>query len=277
MLDIASISFADINNPLPPRPQDAHKGMFGHVVVIGGDFGMPGAVRIAAEGALRVGAGCVTVLTRPEHITSVVCSRPELLCYGVDKYFVLDKIIKRATVILLGPGLGQSKWSLDLFNQVINLKIPKVLDADGLNLLANQNYKSDNWILTPHPGEAARLLGISPRNVQDSRIDTLQNIHKKYGGVIVLKGHETLVGADKIIKCVTGNPAMASAGMGDLLSGIITGLVAQGLNLFTAAKYGVLLHGNAGDKAVSKFKTTSVLAMDLLGMLTFGDAIQKLK
>jgi hydroxyethylthiazole kinase-like uncharacterized protein yjeF len=268
MLDIASISFADINNPLPPRPQDAHKGMFGHVVVIGGDFGMPGAVRIAAEGALRVGAGCVTVLTRPEHITSVVCGRPELLCYGVDKYFVLDKIIKRATVILLGPGLGQSKWSLDLFNQVINLKIPKVLDADGLNLLANQNYKSDNWILTPHPGEAARLLGISPGNVQDSRIDTLQNIHKKYGGVIVLKGHETLVGADKIIKCVTGNPAMASAGMGDLLSGIITGLVAQGLNLFTAAKYGVLLHGEAGDKAVAKFKTTSVLAMDLLGMLT---------
>lgn len=264
MLEVANISFADIINPLPPRPKDAHKGMFGHVVVIGGDYGMPGAVRIAAEGALRVGAGVVTVLTRPEHLTAVVCGRPELLCYGVGKDFVFDKILERATVILLGPGLGQSKWSLDLFNQVINLKIPKIIDADGLNLLANQNYKSDNWILTPHPGEAGRLLGISPNKVQESRIETLQKLHNKYGGIIVLKGHETLVGAENIVKCLTGNPAMATAGMGDLLSGIIAGLVAQGLDLLTAAKSGVLVHGNAGDQVVAKLNTRSMLATDLL-------------
>lgn len=270
MLDIASISFADITNPLPPRPKNSHKGMFGHVVVIGGDVGMPGAVRIAAEGALRVGAGVVTVVTRPEHITSVVCGRPELLCYGVDKDFVLDKILEQATVILLGPGLGQSKWSLDLFKQVIRFNIPMILDADGLNLLASHNYKSEKWILTPHPGEAGRLLGISTQEVQKSRIAALHNLHAKYSGVIVLKGHETLVGSKKVVKCLTGNPAMSSAGMGDLLSGIIAGLVAQGVDLLTSAKYGVLLHGNAGDRACAIFKTPSVLAMDLLPCIFVG-------
>ena len=265
MVDVASISFADISNPRPARPKDAHKGMFGHVVVIGGDFGMPGAVRIAAEGALRVGAGVVTVLTREAHIAPVVSGRPELLCYGVDESFCLDAILARATVVLLGPGLGTSKWSENLFKKVIDLPIPKIIDADGLNLLAKSSKKpNNNWILTPHPGEAGRLLGISAQDVQNARVDALQSLHKKFSGVIVLKGHGTLVGADTIVKCTTGNPGMATAGMGDLLAGIIAGLVAQGVDLYTAAKYGVLLHGHAGDKALARLNTVSVLASDLV-------------
>ncbi len=267
MVNITSVSFADLKSPLPVRPADSHKHMFGHVVVIGGDFGMPGAVRIAAEGALRVGAGVVTVITRPEHVAPVVSGRPELLCYGVDEKFSLDSILKRATVVLLGPGLGTSQWSENLFAQIIDLSIPKIIDADGLNLLAkiSKLYKN-NWILTPHPGEAGRLLGVSAQEVQNSRIDVLQKLYKKFGGTIVLKGHETLISSDgeNIIKSTAGNPGMATAGQGDLLSGIISGLVAQGVDLFRAAKYGVLLHANAGDKALARLRAVSVLASDLL-------------
>lgn len=267
MTYIANISFADVKNPLPTRPLNAHKGMFGHVVVIGGDFGMPGAVRIAAEGALRVGAGLVTVLTRKEHITSVVCGRPELLCYGVDESFVFENVLKKATVIVLGPGLGTSDWSHFLFKKVIDLPIPKIIDADGLNILAKSKnkHKLDNCILTPHPGEAGRLLGISTEEIQNSRLASLQNLQNQFGATIVLKGYETLVGKDaSIAKCLDGNPAMATGGMGDLLSGIIAGLVAQKVDSFTAAQYGVLLHGKAGDLAKEKRKTVSVLASDLL-------------
>lgn len=266
MTNVQSISFKDVRNPLPKRSKDSHKGMFGHVVVVGGDLGMPGAVRIAAEGALRVGAGVVTVITRDAHIAPVVCGRPELLCYGVEQDFSIDEILARATVILLGPGLGKSNWSLDLFAKTIVLPIPKIIDADGLNILAesSKKYKFNNWILTPHPGEAGRLLGISTQSVQNSRVQTLQLLQEKYGGTIVLKGHETLVGGDEIVKCLDGNPGMATAGMGDLLSGMISGLVSEGVDLFTAAKYGVLLHGHAGDIAIDRLKGVSVLASDVL-------------
>lgn len=270
MGEVANIYYHDVTNPLLARPENSHKGMFGNVLVVGGDYGMPGSVRIAAEGALQVGAGVVTVLTRKEHISSVVTGRPELLCYGVDNKFSLEPILKRANLIVLGPGLGTSDWSLDLFNKIINLPILKIIDADGLNLLANclKNYKFNNWILTPHPGEAGRLLGISTDEVQNFRVQALKNLRNKFGGVIVLKGHETLVGSDSIVRCMVGNPGMATAGMGDLLSGIIAGYVAQGLDIFTAAKYGVLLHGNAGDKALNRLNKVSVLASDVLAEIS---------
>ena len=119
--------------------------MFGHVIVVGGDFGMPGAVRLAAEGALRVGAGVVSVLTRELHVAPVVSGRPELLCYGVNETTDIDDILQRATVAIIGPGLGKSLWSKNLFARVMALPIPKIIDADGLNLLANKFFSCSGF------------------------------------------------------------------------------------------------------------------------------------
>jgi len=254
---------------LLPRSREAHKYTFGHVVVVGGDWGMPGAVRIAAEGALRVGAGLVSVITHKAHIPSTVCGRPELLCYGLElaDLHQLEKICAQATLIVIGPGLGQSDWSHRLFDHVLQLPVPLLIDADGLNLLASQSVTPrDNWLLTPHPGEASRLIGWETEKIQNHRLEAIELLQQKYGGVIVLKGAGSLVKtAESSIKiCTAGNPGMASAGMGDLLSGMIAGLFAQGLSLGQAAQAGVLLHALAGDRQAKKRGQRGILATDLL-------------
>ena len=249
-----SLTLDLVQSWLQKRPVDAHKGMFGHVLVVGGDNGMPGAVRLAGEGALRTGGGLVTVLTRKAHICSTVAACPELLCYGVDSdTSVLDQLLEKATFIVLGPGLGQSNWSKQLFDKIIVSSLPMLIDADGLNWLSHYERTVSprpNWILTPHPGEAARLLGISTQDVQANRRQSIQLLQTRYGGVIVLKGAASMIATtdEPIQCCFAGNPGMASAGMGDLLSGMIAGFAAQGLTLWQAAQIGVLLHAMAGDR-----------------------------
>ena len=254
---------------LPTRPLDANKGLFGHVLVVGGDHGMPGAVRLAAEAAARVGAGLVTVATRPEHVMSTVSTRPELLCYGlVSPALDLDPLMANATVIVLGPGLGKGSWSKDVFDAVLKTSRPLILDADGLNWLARMDppLQRDHWILTPHPGEAARLLNMTITQIQADRIQAVQALQQRHGGVVVLKGAGTLIAAAKqpLKQCLAGNPGMASAGMGDVLSGLIAGLVAQGLDLWDAALAGVMFHAEAGDRAALKHGPRGLLASDLL-------------
>lgn len=250
---------------LAPRPPEAHKGLFGHVLIIGGDHGMAGAVRLAGEAALRVGAGLVTIATRPDHVSAIVSARPELMVHGVTKSQDLQPLTQKATVIVLGPGLGQSVWSRHLFEWVLPLPHWKVLDADALNLLTQQPSLSDRWILTPHPGEAARLLNVTSAHVQADRLTAVRQIQALYGGVTVLKGAGTLVAkVDEVSQCSSGNPGMASGGMGDVLSGVLGGLLAQGMDLYPAAQLAVSVHGEAGDRAALALGQRGLLASDLM-------------
>jgi ADP-dependent NAD(P)H-hydrate dehydratase / NAD(P)H-hydrate epimerase len=267
-----TLTLEEIQNWFVRRPRDAHKGLFGHVLIVGGNIGMPGSVRLAAEGALRVGAGIVTVLTHPSHALSVTLGRPELMCYGIDKIDrQLQTLIEKATVIVLGPGLGQSDWSKDLFEFMINQPQIKIIDADGLNFLAESKKKTSkpSWVLTPHPGEAARLLQSTPNEIQKNRESAAQNLIEKWGGIIVLKGENSIIATSDHpwIECPYGNPGMASPGMGDLLSGMIAGCFAQGLTPWQAACTGVYIHGRAGDIIASTQGERGMLASDLLRII----------
>lgn len=249
-----------------PRDRDAQKGDFGHVLVIGGDYGMGGAVRLAAEAALRVGAGLVSVATHPEQVTLVSSARPEIMCHGIQKASELSFLLEKCSVIVLGPGLGKSKWSRALFESVLSCDLPQVLDADALNLLSESPCQQHHWILTPHPGEAARLLQQDVKTVQADRIESANALANRYQGVVVLKGADTIVQQENALPaiCPLGNPGMATAGMGDVLSGVIGGLLAQHFSLLQAAKIGVLLHAAAGDEAAKINGERGLIATDLM-------------
>ena len=170
---------------------------------------------------------------------------------------------------MLGPGLGQSEWSKMLFSAVISSHLPMVIDADGLNLLAKQFIKNDHWVLTPHPGEAGRLLNLSTQDIQMNRCLHADKIQSKYGGICVLKGAGTIIkGPNEIPRiCQIGNPGMATGGMGDVLSGVIGGLIAQGLSLIEGAVGGVMLHGKAGDLVAKQSGERGLIATDLMPFL----------
>jgi NAD(P)H-hydrate epimerase len=253
---------------LPARARDAHKGLYGHVLVVGGDHGMGGAARMAAEAAARVGAGLVSVATRPAHSAGLLAARPELMCHGVEQANELRALLERASVLVLGPGLGRSSWSRALFEAALEFDGPLLIDADGLNLLAERPARNARWVLTPHPGEAARLLETETRHIQQNRFDAAAGIAGRFGGVAVLKGAGTIVQAEGRLPelCTTGNPGMASGGMGDVLSGVIGGLLAQGLEPAEAAAVGVWVHGAAADRAAAQGER-GLLAMDLMAHL----------
>ncbi len=254
------------HEPLPKRLRDTHKGEAGHVLIIGGACGFSGAVMLAGEAALSVGAGLVSIATRPEHAAFLNGQRPELMCHAVKSVDELSELVEKARVIVIGPGLGQSHWSRQLFNSLLTFEKPMIVDADALNLLADQPIYKTNWILTPHPGEAARLLGISTESVQQDRFAAVRAIQQRYGGIALLKGAGTLI-ADhaNVAIATTGNPGMASGGMGDVLSGIIAGLVSQGLVPIKAVQQGVYGHGWAADRAVQQTGAErGLLASDLM-------------
>lgn len=263
---------------LRPRRRNSHKGDFGHVLIVGGAPGMKGATRIAGEAALRMGAGLVTIATHPIHSAFLATERPEIMCYGVETPKQLNPLIEKATVIVIGMGLGQGDWGKNLLEMVIKTDKPLLLDADALNLLAEQSVgfykKSNNCVLTPHPGEAARLLKVKTEVIQQDRFNAVKKLQNQWGGVCVLKGAGTLVKGeqDKVGVCVYGNPGMASGGMGDLLSGMIGGLLAQKIPLQAAAELGVCLHAAAADAAaIARGNERGLLAMDLVTHLGFSD------
>jgi hydroxyethylthiazole kinase-like uncharacterized protein yjeF len=255
-------------HPMKPRHRSAHKGRMGHVLVVGGDLGFSGAARMAGEAALRVGAGLVSIATRSEHAGLMNLNRPELMCRGVESEADLLPLLDKATVVALGPGLGQKEWGRALFGTVLRSEKPIVLDADGLNLLASAPMGKSRWILTPHPGEAGRLLHGSAQAVEQDRFAAASAIRAAYGGIAVLKGAGTLIASEsRIAVSTSGNPGMASGGMGDVLTGVISGLVAQGLDLQEAVEQGVFLHGRAADLAAARGGERGLLATDLLPFL----------
>ncbi len=261
---------ADLSALLPRRSRSAHKGHFGHVLVIGGDLGLAGAARMSAEAAARCGAGLVSVATRSAHAGLQAAVRPELMFHGIETPDELAPLLNRATVIAIGPGLGRGEWGRALFRAALASDKPLVMDADALNLLAAVPGYRNDWILTPHPGEAARLLKMTPAQVEADRFIAVEDLALRFGGVAVLKGAGSLIASREdgvVTLCATGNPGMASGGMGDVLTGVIAALVAQGLPLFAAAKTGVYLHGRAGDQAAQTGGERGLLATDLLPFL----------
>lgn len=265
---IETLHINHFEGKLTPRTRNAHKGMYGHVVIIGGDYGYSGAVRLAAEAALRVGAGLVSVVTRPDIALTLNLARPEMMCHGVQSVKGLALLLKKATVVIIGPGMGVSTWAKKIWSFVLKSKKTLVVDADALNLLAAKPTQYVDWILTPHPGEAARLLKCTKEDIQEDRVAAIKKLQKKMGGVVVLKGAGSLVLApgEPLALCDAGNPGMATAGMGDVLSGVIGGFLAQGLSLADAAKCGVLIHAMAGDLA-AKEGERGMLASDLFPYL----------
>jgi len=253
------LDYSLLNEYLRRRPRHLHKGDCGRVLLCGGGPGMPGALRLAAEAALRAGAGLVLASSVTANLPLLAAGRPELMLSDVE-----PPDWRWPTATVFGPGLGQSPWAERRFADWLAAEVPSVVDADGLNWLARAPQRRQNWILTPHPGEAARLLGCTTAEVSKDRFAAVRALQARLGGVVLLKGPGTLVcdGA-RLWVCQGGNPGMASGGMGDLLAGLIAGLWAQGLSMPLATLLGVCLHGAAGDLAARQGER-GMLASDLL-------------
>ena len=258
---------SELQRTLPPRARSAHKGRHGHVLIVGGDEGMAGAALLAARGALRAGAGLVSLATRPTHAVVLTAAQPEIMARGIESACALDAPIGRASVIAVGPGLGLGDWSLALLERVLACDKPVVLDADALNLLARQpRALSSSAILTPHPAEAARLLGVTTAAVQADRLAAAETLQARYGATIVLKGAGSIVVGQRRAVCPYGNPGMGVGGSGDVLTGVIAALLAQGLSAESAARCGVMAHALGGDAAAGKGER-GLLPSDLIAAL----------
>jgi len=261
------LTIDELRCALPRRPRTAHKGSCGKLLLVGGGPGMPGAIRLAAEAALRVGAGLVYVATHRDSVATVLAGRPEIICRSVSSGTELEELVSTVDGVVLGPGLGRSAWAYGLWRHLVRLPVPLVLDADGLNLLAAEPMTRDDWLLTPHPGEAARLLADAGiEHVQRDRRAGVRALADRYRATTVLKGPNTLIAApgdESIRVCDRGNPGMATGGTGDVLAGTLGGLLVQLGDLRQAARVGVLLHALAGDEA-AKGGERGMVAGDLL-------------
>ncbi|MFC5578498.1 NAD(P)H-hydrate dehydratase [Lysobacter niabensis] len=259
----------DLSRWLQPRRRDSHKGTNGRVLCVGGDVGAGGAILLCAEAALRCGAGLVDIATRATHVGAALARLPEALVHALEDSSAMDALLERANVIAIGPGLGQREWGVALHGRALLAGKPLVLDADALNLLtAATGALPDDCILTPHPGEASRLLGRSTADVQRDRYGAARELSERYRCVVVLKGAGSIVASpDHLPRVIAaGNPGMAVGGMGDVLTGTIAALRAQGLPAFDAAGAGALLHAAAGDAAADNGQR-GLLPSDLMPWL----------
>lgn len=260
------------------RHRTAHKGSFGHVLIVGGCRGYSGAVKLAAEAALRAGAGLVSVATHSQHAACLNQNRPEMMVHAIESADQLEPLLlKHVSAVVVGPGLGQGKWGLELLHKVLQQSCPMVIDADALNLIAAEKtaalsalsgVRGENRVMTPHPGEAARLLGCSVAEIEADRFKTISELRHKFDCHVVLKGAGSLIaspGNMPLAVCSDGNPGMATGGMGDVLAGILGCFMAQPqAEMDDAVKSAVCLHSAAGDKAAERGEI-GMLASDLFG------------
>ena len=281
-----------LHRPMPKREKSSHKGRHGHVLVVGGNHGMAGAIAMAAQTAARAGAGLVSCATRSEHVNLITSLQPEIMSHAVPTAQDLRQLAQRASVLVIGPGLGKDAWAQDLLAVACELEIPQVWDADALNLLAQfpqlfQMKTSAPRVVTPHPGEAARLLGLTVKEVEADRfaaagdlqlrLQAAQQLNdqqqentasSKVSSVVLLKGAGTIIAdGQQLYVNSTGSPAMATGGMGDVLSGLIGSLLAQGMSPTLAAQQGAFLHGKSGELAGMAGGERGTLATDLLPYL----------
>jgi hydroxyethylthiazole kinase-like uncharacterized protein yjeF len=256
------------NIRLPARRlRNSHKGLFGHVLVIGGDKGMSGAALLAAQTALRAGAGVVSVLVHPDCVHTL-STTPELMA---KSWHEIDSCIDSATVIVVGPGLGQGEEATKCLKQLSGLRtnFPMVVDASALTAEFLDSLSSSQIVITPHPGEAARLLAISTKGLQSDRLTASQQLVDRFGVVCVLKGSGSLIQQSGSMPAINvrGHPGMATAGMGDVLAGLIAGLIAQGMPLFDATKAGVLIHALCAEHYLHDNDEISLIATDIIDRL----------
>ncbi|MCK6187221.1 NAD(P)H-hydrate dehydratase [Pseudomonas sp. EYE_354] len=236
---------------LPARSASAHKGQFGHLLVVGGDRGVGGAALLSAESALRAGAGMVSLATRIEHVPAALARLPEVMTVGVSSANQLMGLLEKISVIVIGPGLGEAAWGKSLLSLAANTKQPQVWDADALNQLAKGCVSLPaGSVITPHPGEAARLLGVSTAEVQADRLKVARALSQRFNAVAILKGAGSLIASPdgRVARCDQGHPAMATAGLGDVLAGLVGALLAQGMPAYEASCLAVWLHATAGER-----------------------------
>lgn len=265
-LKINWLTAPEVGELLPERKPTAHKGSCGHVLVIGGSMGMTGAVALSTIGALRAGAGLVTAGIQN---SDVFPEKPaEVMALSWDRILAL---LDKAAAVVFGPGASTAEQSRDLFRELLGkCKAPLVIDADGLNLLATEpvNFRQFSFptILTPHPGEMSRISGLPVAEIQENRIEIARRFAKEWGVTLVLKGARSIIADHEgnLFINPTGNPGMATAGMGDALAGIIGGLLAQGMPPTEAAACGTYLHGLAGDLAQERYGPRGIITTDLL-------------
>lgn len=272
---------------LPPRSPESHKGTYGHVAVMGGSLGLTGAPVMAADAAMRMGAGLVTCAC-PAHLNTILEIKlteamtwplpvDEQGCLNNDALSFFQSVMDRFDALVVGPGIGRHETTQTFVGNVLNaFEGPIVVDADGLLAFADDQPCTPSMVLTPHPGEFARMIGSTPKAVQADRLKLALDYAQKRAGILVLKGHETIVaGQGAYFINATGNPGMATGGAGDVLSGIIGALLARGLAPFDAACLGCWLHGRAGDLGAELMGEESLVATDLLAYLP--QAIQERK
>ena len=251
---------------LPQRTRGSHKNQSGHVLVLGGNLNTGGAAILSAEGALRTGAGLVSVVTRAEHVNATLARLPEVMVAAFQENDDISQFLDRADVVVVGPGLGQNRWSEQLLEQALDSNKPIVIDADALNLLAvNSVSLPGNVVLTPHPGEAARLLKSDTATVSQDRLKAAQQISDRFGATVILKGAGTILARNGEIHgiCDRAHPALGTAGSGDVLAGVVGTCRAQVNDDLNAATLGVWLHVQAGIRAAESSAGYAISSSDI--------------
>lgn len=273
-----------LSRVLPRRSQASHKGDYGHILVLAGSAGLTGAAALCCLGALRSGCGLVTLGIPASLNLAMEAKLTEVMTYplpetakaslSLEAAPEINRLVEKADAVAIGPGLSRNEETGALVRKlIVSIDKPFVLDADGLNnIIDNVAILKDikaQAVLTPHPGEMGRLLGIETQDVQKKRVNLATDFAREHGVTVVLKGHRTVVSDGEGNRYVnrTGNPGMASAGVGDILTGMIASLMGQGVSPFEASKLAVHVHGLAGDLAAREKGQISLIASDVLDKL----------